>query len=260
MRDQPDEPYVPDFSGVNLCIATPSHDGKYEGAFMKALHRTAIEIERLGGKCDFFDFPYCADISLARARMFGKFYRSQHTHMITIDADMGWQPEDVVRMILLDREFIAAAGPKKQYPLKFACNFTNDAGQPLPMEEEVQTGVVRVSEVGLAFALIKRSAAEKMVAAYPELAFDVEDGSVDYDLFQPMIENRRRFAEDYGWCRRWAKIGGKIELLSTVRLTHTGSHTFVGALSEIFNQPGWSSSKDLSQRGNQTHNVEKVEK
>lgn len=256
MRDQPDEPYVPDLTGISVCIATPSHDGKYEGAFMKALHRTAIEIERLGGKCDFYDFPYCADISLARARIFGKFYRSQHTHLLQIDADMGWQPEDVVRMILLDRELIAAAGPKKEDKLKFACNFTDDFGKPLPVVEEVQTGVVCVSEVGLAFALMKRSVAEKMIYAYPELAFDIEDDDVDYDLFQPMIENRRRFAEDYAWCRRWAKLGGKIELLSTVRLTHTGSKTWSGALADIFKQPGWSVNENSLQRENQRHNVE----
>jgi hypothetical protein len=258
MKDSPDEPYIPDLSGVSICIATPSHDGKYEGRFMSALHRTVLEIQRLGGKGDFFQFCYCADVSLARAKVFGHFYRSKHTHLMMIDADMGWMPEDVVRMVLLDREFIAAAGPKKQYPLKFAANFTDDKGNPIPVIEEVGTGIASVNEIGLAFALIKRSLADKMVAAYPELQFDGDGKDVEYALFDPFIINRRKLGEDFAFCRRWQKIGGKIDLLPSVRLSHTGAHTWAGALADAFEGPGWSVSEP-SQRENLNHSVEKVE-
>lgn len=240
MKDQPDEPFVPDLKNINVMIATPSHDGKYERNYVRALHCTVMEIEKFKGKCNFAEFPYCADISLARAKLLGMFYRrSEYTHLLFIDADMGWHYADVIRLLLLDREFIGGVGPKKQYPLKFAANFTDDYGVPKPLQEEVNTGVVQVSEVGLAFMLIKRSTIEKMIKAYPELEFDGDGSDTEYSLFDPILVNRRRLSEDFAFCRRWADIGGKVEVLSTINLTHTGSHTFRGALSDAVRREGW---------------------
>ena len=257
MKDQPEESFVPNLTGINVMVGTPSHDGKYERNFMRALHCTVMEIEKFGGKCDFADFCYCADIALARAKILGMFYRkTEYTHLLFIDADMGWHYADVVRLLLLDRDFIGAAGPKKHYPIQFAANFTDDDLNPLPVMEEVNTGVIRVSEAGLAFMIIKRHVIEKMIAAYPQLEFDGDIDDTEYALFDPIVSNKRRRSEDYAFCKRWVDIGGKIELLTTVELAHTGGHTFKGALKDVFNREGWSV-EESTQRENLLHAVEK---
>lgn len=96
----------------------------------------------------------------------------------------------------------------------------------------------------MAFVLISRACAEKMVEAYPHLAYygDADLKCLDYALFDPMLvqedDHQRRYSEDYAFCRRWRDIGGKVELLADVRLEHTGSHTFAGSFIEMFTNHG----------------------
>ncbi len=104
------------------------------------------------------------------------------------------------------------------------------------MYHELETNVAEIPFIGGAFVMISRDCAERMVKAYPELEYIAPDGETDYAVFDPIIlkENgqKRRLSEDYAFCYRWRKIGGKVEAKMDVTLTHTGSHTFKGSLLE----------------------------
>jgi len=52
-----------------------------------------------------------------------------------------------------------------------------------------------------------------------------------YALFECLIDpvTREYLSEDFGFCRRWRTLGGKIWLDVEGSLTHTGPHDFVGA-------------------------------
>jgi len=41
------------------------------------------------------------------------------------------------------------------------------------------------------------------------------------------------WSEDYGFCNRWKKMGGKIYLDVTAKLDHLGSYVFEGDISRI---------------------------
>ena len=224
----------PDLTGVRIMLAVPSHDGKYESVFVRSKDATADAITAAGGEMRFAEVSYCADIGLARARLLGTFLRSECTHMWAVDADMGWEAVDLLRMADLKVDFAAAAGPKKQYPIRYA--FETD-GKPMRVGPD---GVsFEIPRVGMAFCLITRAVVEKMIAAYPELAFRTDGGAVDYGLFDPVYADMRRMSEDYSFCDRWTKLGGKIYMLPQIRLRHVGAHTFEGCLmDEIAAQAG----------------------
>lgn len=226
-----------DLSPYKLLIATPVMDGRPESTYKNSLNQTKQMLEAHGSTLASVDHKYCADISLARAKLLSYFLRAKDfTHMLMIDADMGWKPEDVGRMLLLNRDFIAAVGPKKQYPICFAFQNVDDYSRVQPVLHELETNVGEFTEVGAAFLMISRACAERIVAAYPELEFDEEPGVTGYSVFDPLIINvgkdypRRRLSEDYAFCYRWRKIGGKVQVLMDVELTHTGPHTFKGCL------------------------------
>lgn len=225
-----------DLSHVNLVISSPSMSGTWEDSYVDSFNGTKFLLEKYGAKCDWRRAKYSADIYSVRAKLFADFYKNDKaTHALFIDADMGWTPADVIRMILLDRNFLAVAGPKKMYPLNFAFNLLNDDGVPVAMTQEVGTNVATVSHVGGAFFLIKKEVAERMISSYPDLEYDVAPGITEFALFDPIILNgkiKRRLSEDYAFCHRWRKIGGKIEMLTDVVLSHTGSHTFSGSVEE----------------------------
>lgn len=224
----------PDFTGVNLMIGVPSHDGKYEGNFMTSLFQTFQMMTANGVTVQLAEEKYTADIALARANIFSTFKRSQSTHLLMIDSDMGWSTDAVVRLFCAKKDFVAIAGPKKRYPLQFAANFTDDKGDPVPLTFDRESGTMEVGEVGAAFTLITRSCAEKMAAAYPELEADNFNGEHCWHVFNPMIEKRRQFSEDFSFCKRWRNIGGRCWMVPDVPLRHTGFHTFEGSFAQTW--------------------------
>ena len=229
---------LPDLSHINLLISSPSGSGQWQDSYIDSRDKTIELIKKCGGKCEWQRALYSADIALTRAKLLAGFYKGDgFTHQLMIDEDMTWEASDVVRMLQLDRKFLAAAGCKKKYPLEFAFNMWDKDGHNMPMTQEVGTNVAtNVPHVGGAFVLIAREVAERMIASYPELEYDVSPGVTEFAVFDPIIltesKIRRRLSEDYAFCHRWRQIGGRVEMLTDVRLGHTGAHTFVGSVEE----------------------------
>lgn len=223
-------------TGVSVQIATPCMDAKYDRTYTKALTNTLMMLHHYGAQIDWAEFPYCSDIALARSKLFGNFMRSKHTHLMMIDADMGWDPNDVVQLLMLKRDLVGAAGPKKKYPLEFAANNCDDNGDILKIDMEPDTGIVECTEVGMAFMLMSKDCANKMAGEYQDLKFVGDKGTVEYALYDSFLvgspEKRRRLSEDFAFCHRWRRIGGKIYLVPFIKLTHTGSWVWEGALIE----------------------------
>lgn len=236
-----------DLSGYHLLIATPQASGCPHDSYNVSLDNTKQLIRQHGGQVENFKTKWIADISLARSKLFGAFLRDKkYTHMIMIDDDQDWKPEEVVWMLLLKRDFLAAVSCKKCIPPEFAFNAIGDDGKIAPLFHELETNVTQLPFVGGAFVMLSRSCVEKMAASYPELEYEVDPGIVEYGVFDPIIIHdgnmKRRLSEDYAFCFRWRKIGGKCEVKLDVDLGHTGSHRFSGSLYDYFlkTQPSFS--------------------
>lgn len=227
----------PDFTGVRVMIATPTIDGKYESSYMGSVFQTMIMLQQQGVKCALAEEKYTADISLARARLFGAFLRSNSSHLLMIDADMAWSSEAILRLFGAKKDFVGIAGPKKRYPITFAANHTDADGNPIKLVYDNESATMEVSEIGSAFCLITKGMAERMRDAYPELRFLGATGEPEYGMFMPLIHNLRMFSEDFAFCKRWRDIGGRVFMVPDVALSHTGCHTFTGAFCRIQIEP-----------------------
>jgi len=218
-----------DFTDLNIMIATPTIDGKYEGTFMGSLFKTFQMIQGNGARCFLAEEKYTADITLARSKIFSMFLRSDSTHLLMIDADMAWTDQAIQRLIVAKKDFVGIAGPKKRYPLQFAANYTDENGNPVPLVFDQESGTMEIGEIGSAFTMITKSCAQRLVAAYPEVVYTGLTGENEYAMFMPLIINRRYYSEDFAFCKRWRLIGGRVFMIPDVPLAHTGSHTFTGA-------------------------------
>ena len=220
----------PDWTGVSIMLSTPSMASRPEALWMISLFATLEEFRRLGVKCQWSLERYNADIGLARSHILSEFMRSDFSHLLMIDDDMTWEIPAIHRMVYANEPFVAVAGPKKRYPLKFAASHVDDNNDPLPLVTDPDKAIAEVTSVGAAFTLIRRDCVEKMIAAYPELEYVGGDGKIGYGLFLPAIENRRWLPEDFAFCQRWRKIGGKVYICPDVPLGHIGAHEFKGDL------------------------------
>lgn len=84
---------------------------------------------------------------------------------------------------------------------------------------------------------IKRSAVQKMIDAYPELAYDGDDnmsGKKLYGLYIPYLKDveqdgvtfKKYLSEDWAYCDRWKKAGGKIFADTSIALKHIGAYPY----------------------------------
>lgn len=171
------------------------------------------------------------------------------THLMFIDADIGFDPQHVQRMLDFDQDIVAGMYPAKalrfdqadrlrerEPPAQGALQYVGKFSErdTLELRGSFATGTY----CGTGFMLMKRDVIARMIAAYPETAYTsdhvyVADGGqhgVLHALFECIIdpETREYLSEDFGFCRRWSAIGGQIWLDIKGALTHTGSYDFVG--------------------------------
>lgn len=237
----------------SILISTPCYGGVLSQNWVMSLLKLFAKI---GDEVliDLQFVGYDSLISRARSTLVSNFLDSGRSHLLFIDADIGFEVEQVQRLLRADKEFVGAL-----YPVKFY-----DWGQVIPKVGEGESlreaplhyvgtfcegdelkkdnGFATAKYAGTGFQLIKRSVFEKMALAYPELKYN----RIHVPNFQPS-ENRYAFfdcvieketgdylSEDYAFCKRWRDIGGEIWLDLESKLTHTGSHDFIGDTTKRF--------------------------
>ncbi len=220
----------PDYTGVSLMISAPNISGKVNTEFMTSVMQTIRELTDKGVVVELSFEQFNADISLARSHIVAEFLQTNHTHLLMIDDDMLWSPSAVHRMFYAKKPIVAVAGPKKSYPLRFACSKVDSDGNLIPININPEDGTGTVNHVGAAFMLFERAALEEMTAIYTELAYIGSDGKKSTALFLPMVVDNAYLPEDFSFCQRWRALGKEIYVCPDVPLGHIGRHIYEGSL------------------------------
>ncbi len=179
------------------------------------------------------------------------------THLLFIDADIGFEPEQVFRLLDFDKDIAAAVYPIKRIDwqkisrLAEAKTSSLDTAALSYMIEfaeseriQVVNGFAKVHYAGTGFLMIRRGALLAMIGHYPELRYahdhkpdDKQAGSPYRSaLFNCMIDEATKvyLSEDFSFCKRWTDMGGEIWADLESRLTHVGTVSFRGDLSTQF--------------------------
>jgi len=234
--------------GLYIQVATPSLDGKYGSGYMTALMNTKTTLEHFGAVFDWVNFPGCSDLPHARAKILANFTdHAQATHLMLIDADMAWEPADVVRFINSNRDFVAGVGCKKKLPLEWCVgNFSEEDGhlEPAIFKKTGEQIVGYPKSVGTGFVMISKQCALRMRQAYPELKYtDQHDKKSVWALYDPIItvngDFRMRQFDDFAFCHRWRKIGGVVAVFPDIHLKHEGNYTFEGSSMDSEDVKNW---------------------
>lgn len=230
---------APNLADRSLMIMTPCYGGSFHRLFLRSLQKTLDLLRALNIKVEFADAPFIAEPGFARALILGRFLRSTATDLLMIDDDMGWDPRDVLKMLNARLDLVAVAGPRKIDAPAVAAHYTReDASAVLT---DARSGAMSITEVGGAFMMISRSCAEKVVAANGDLAFDMDHGAVEHDVFRNLIVQREgkrvRLSEDYSFCYRARQVGIRTMVLPEISLEHAGTKVWRCSLSDILNNP-----------------------
>jgi hypothetical protein len=242
--------------GSSIYVATPCYGGLVTTQYMLSVLALRDYAAANGFAADVFLLGRDSLVTRSRNTLVADFMTGQGaTHLMFIDADIGFEPAQVQRMLDLDEDIVAGMYPAKtldwsppariaerEPPQTAALNYVGKfcARENLEVKGSFATG----EYCGTGFMLIKREAIARMIAAYPETAYGSDhvhvsgpDGDAAgggrralHALFECAIDpdTREYLSEDFGFCRRWRAIGGKIWLDLEGALTHTGVYDFVG--------------------------------
>jgi len=231
---------------ASVFVATPCYGGQVHQLYMQSV----IQLMQ-HARDSFFDVMLGLlgnDSLITRSRntLVSAFLDTQATHLMFIDADISFDPRQVERMLRFGEDVVAGV-----YPLK-VLDWVGAAGRPgadvepalrycgtacTGDEVERRDGFVTGRQAGTGFMLIRRETVLRMINAYPELRYSgmlvyppQRDNRSHYALFDCMIDpdTGTYLSEDYAFCWRWRRIGGKVWLDTSSRLTHTGAHDFHG--------------------------------
>ena len=252
-----------------LFVATPMYGGQCHGMYTKS----SVELAKI---CTYYgievkNFYLFNESLITRARNYccDEFMRSDCTHMIFIDSDIGFDPNDVLTMMALmdtddpdnDKHIMCGPYPKKTIAwekIKHAVdrgfadenpneldNFVGDfVFNPADGAGSFQISEpVEVLEGGTGFMMIRRSAFEKFNDAYPDQLYLPDhartkdfDGSREIMAYFDCVidpDSKRYLSEDYMFCQWARKAGIKVWLCPWMRTTHMGSYFFGGSLGHL---------------------------
>lgn len=215
---------------IKLAICVPIQDAEVDYAFHRSFDNTKRYLFAAGIDNTTYESMGGSHIGKARERvLWSAYYGSpEATHFLWIDADMGWEPQAVSRLIGSGHEFCAAVGAKKTDQFSLCYNPLPGA----PVRHPV-TGFLGARHCGFAFVLLQRSVIDKMIAAYPQLRYNTGDKPPEWALFMDMIQDddgweRERLSEDLSFCHRWRQIGGEIWIDPDTALIHAGRKEYTG--------------------------------
>jgi hypothetical protein len=236
---------------TNVMVATPCYGGVVTQRYMTSVFGLLQLGDRAGWAVSLELLGYDSLITRSRNTLLSRFLAaSGATHLLFIDADIGFAASQVARMVDFDEGVVAGL-----YPLKSA-DWTSAAigrvirGESLetaplryvgvPCEEPLRQqrdGFVTGTYAGTGFMLIRRDVILRLTRAYPNLRYRGTHGGVagrpdqdEFALFDCMIDPDTGIylSEDYAFCRRWRDLGGEIWLDTQGELVHTGPCDFEG--------------------------------
>jgi hypothetical protein len=249
-----------------LFLAAPMYGGMCAGMFAKSTADLTAMFAANGLELRSYFLFNESLITRARNYCVDEFMRSDCTHMLFIDSDIGFDPRDIVAMMALqsdesDYDVLAGPYPKKTISwekIKLAVDKGIADTDPNVLEKFVGDYVfnpksgngtiridepVEVSEVGTGFMMTRRSAFEKFRDAYPQYHYKPDhvrtehfDGTREImQYFQAEIdpESKRYLSEDYWFCQKLTQAGGKIWYCPWMKLQHVGTYIFGGSLADL---------------------------
>lgn len=229
---------------IKLFIATPAFGHQvttnYANSLLKFVSTTH---PRLAVSSAIHMQSGMALVTQARNNCVAYFLNSECTHFLFIDADIGFEPDAIYRLIEKDLPLCLTPYPVKgygkDYQLQFIVHFPDKDNVRIDKD-----GFTEITAGPTGFMMIKREVFEKLAEKYPErktVNKQLVGNKVEimekgwYTFFETAQDPENGYlGEDIAFCRLWTNIGGKIYADTQTPLTHFGSHAFHGSLNMMF--------------------------
>ena len=252
----------------NLIIMTPCYNSTVFVSYMQSLISTLFMCKEYGVQANVIFCRNDSLVSRARNNLVAKSMSDKDaTHFLFIDADITWNPVDVIKLLIADKPLVGGIYPIKNYKwdtltsqhpqtgfeaikARHKNNMFKDTMSETDFRKtnmlryninyesnvlSVDRNLTKVKHLATGFMMIQRPTLEMMFKGFPYTKYtdDVsflegDENKYAYALFDCGVENDHYYSEDWMFCHRWQKMGGEIFVDVTISLDHTGIETFHG--------------------------------
>ena len=170
-------------------------------------------------------------ISRGRSRIANFFINNtEFEYLFFLDSDVGFDANDVLKLLNYNEEMVCGAYPMKTIPLQW--NFT--LSEPRKMKDSL----VAIERIGIGFSLIHRNVFTKIANQYgSELKyFPINESTThspterekenSYHYFHEMKQGNIYLPEDLSFFTRARSVGVQPWMDTSISLCHVGSHVF----------------------------------
>ncbi len=177
------------------------------------------------------------DIAELRSIATGIWYDTMpySDHFLFIDADMAFQPDLVLDMLLFDEPLVGTIYPQRKMPLSWAGSGTGSTST------ERRGSFMEVEGVGMGVTLIRRDVLRVMLEKMPELVDNRLELHPANSILQAAgakrlirsfekmdIADRGIVSEDLSFCIRWRQCGGRVWASIGHPISHVGMYDYQG--------------------------------
>jgi hypothetical protein len=263
---------VEDLKKNKLFVATPMYGGMAHGLYVKSCLDLQNVMSKYGVETKFSFLFNESLITRARNYLVDEFLRSGFTHLLFIDSDIHYAPQDIVALMALDKDVVGGPYPKKSINWSNVAQAARNNPNLEPKELEGLVGeyvfnVVKgtqqfqvtepleVLEIGTGHMMVKRHVFEKMQESFPNIKYKPDHvGQANFDgsryihaYFDTVIDTKdsitgggteRYLSEDYMFCQMWRKMGGQIFLCPWMKTQHIGTYAFTGNMPAVAQYTG----------------------
>jgi hypothetical protein len=254
----------------SLFLGVPMYGGMAHMHFITGVVQLTRKCAEIGIRLETYFLANESLVQRARNTVVDQFLQSDCSHMIFIDADIGFDADSVIMMLAMMADdgpyhVLTAPCPKKAISwekVKLAMDKGFGADDPAQLAnfvgdfsvnfKEVPDGQAftvdlqepfAVSEAGTAFMMIKRATFDRLKTAFPDSAYvsdlrrspGFDPNRMMHAYFDCSIDpvTKRYLSEDFHFCRTVWKAGMSVHMCGWMQLTHTGAYTFGGSLAHM---------------------------
>ena len=154
---------------------------------------------------------------------------TDHEYLFFLDSDIGFNPEDVLKLLSHNEPIVSGTYPMKTIPIRYCV----DVLQP----EERKGDLLKVGGNGMGFVMIHRNVFTDIAKKFPYLKYTPATKDSNYPPTEAEVHNSYHYfheekvgdafkSEDQSFFHRARMLGYDVWLDTTIRLAHVGSHVF----------------------------------
>ena len=242
---------------MNIFVAIPCYGSSVSNLTLNSLINCIKPLALLGHNLRIETLPSESLIPRGRNRFATNFLENKEfngTHLLFIDADIGFTIENIKRIIEFDKEVTTCTYPikgfyweqllrrikeNKDMDVQTMCDYLLQFNVNLYPNTLIKNGFARVRESATGFMMIRREVFITLMNKFPNLKYTpdartgIEGSEFAYNFFPVGCYKEkdgvtRYLSEDYYFCRLWEECGGEVWTDLSTPITHLGLTQYHG--------------------------------